>query len=250
MPLETPTLIQSPVLEPYRERLRYGFTTKPYFVGGSEAGHDELLRHRTYWLHALGMGRTRHPLRFPVQVHGDAYFLASQVYSQAADAIVLDEPNLPAVVFSADCTPVLLYAPDIHQAALVHCGWKSTALGLAAKMASYLVSAGADASQLRAVIGPALSQNGFEIDADVQTTLASSMPADLPAHLWSRHDVERQKYYASVPEVNRQQLLAVGVQPAHMDCLPYATDTHPELFWSFRAGDWQRQGSFMMLLDS
>lgn len=241
--------IQSTLLNTYSHRLRYGFSTKPYFVAGTEAGQDELFRHRRYWLQAFGMGRTRHPLRLPVQVLGDVSFNATQAYSQPADAIVLDAPELPAVVFSADCTPVLLYAPDVHCGAVIHCGWKSTAQQLATKMVKRLHQAhGANPAEMIAVIGPALSQAGFEIDADVYTQLQASLPPHTDASVWAYQHAETHKYHASVPTINRLQLEQAGLLPQHIECLPYATDTHDTLFWSFRSGDWQRQGSFMMLL--
>jgi hypothetical protein len=33
-----------------------------------------------------------------------------------------------------------------------------------------------------------------------------------------------------------------------LERLAIATDTHPDRLWSFRAGDWQRQGTFLELL--
>ncbi len=234
----------SVLLEAYTHRLRYGFSTKPDFVAGVEADASLLDEHRQAWLKRFSMNPDK--LAFPTQVHGADYFAVSQAQHGNVDAILVDQPHSPAVVFSADCTPVILYAPDIHQGAVVHCGWKSTALGLAPKMVDVLVKAGADVSQIIAVIAPALSLDGFEIDADVLTELQASIPWESQG-LWYRRSVHLPtKFHADVPFVNELQLRHAGVR--RLERLAMATDTHPDLLWSFRSGDWQRQGTFLELL--
>jgi copper oxidase (laccase) domain-containing protein len=232
------------LLEQYTTRLRYGFSTKPDFVAGLEGDPSVLQQHRQAWLKRFGMNPTR--LAFPTQVHGADYFALSHAQQGEADAILVDHSHHPAVVFSADCTPIILYAPDIHQGAVVHCGWKSTALGLAPKMVDVLVKAGAQAAHLIAVIAPALSLDGFEIDADVLTQLQASIAWETQG-LWYRRSVHHPaKFHADVPFVNELQLRHAGVR--RLERLAIATDTHPDILWSFRAGDWQRQGTFLELL--
>ena len=236
--------IESVLLDAYAHRLRYGFSTKPDFVAGTEADASLLDEHRQAWLRAFGMTPTK--LAYPTQVHGDDYFAVSQAQHGNVDAILVDQPEHPAVVFSADCTPVILYAPDIHQGAVVHCGWKSTALGLAPKMVDVLVEAGADVFQMIAVIAPALSLDGFEIDADVLAELQASIAWESQGLWYRRSTHHANKYHADVPFVNELQLRHAGVR--RVERLAMATDTHPDLLWSFRSGDWQRQGSFLELL--
>jgi copper oxidase (laccase) domain-containing protein len=232
------------LLDAYAHRLRYGLSTKPDFVAGAEADATLLNKHRQAWLSCFGMNTKK--LAFPTQVHGADYFAVSQAQHGEVDAILVDQPHHPAVVFSADCTPVILYAPDIHQGAVVHCGWKSTALGLAPKMARVLAEAGADLSSIIAVIAPALSLDGFEIDADVLTQLQGSIAWETQG-LWYRRSVHHPaKFHADVPFVNELQLRYAGVR--RLERLAIATDTHPDSLWSFRAGDWQRQGTFLELL--
>jgi hypothetical protein len=236
--------IESVLLNAYEQRLRYGFSTKPDFVAGVEADASLLNEHRQAWLRTFGM--TSAQLAFPTQVHGNDYFAVSHAQHGEVDAILVDQPHSPAVVFSADCTPVILYAPDIHQGAVVHCGWKSTALGLAPKMVGVLVEAGAEVSQIIAVIAPALSLDGFEIEADVLTQLQASIAWESQGLWYRRSTHHHTKCHADVPFVNELQLRHVGVR--RLERLAIATDTHPDLLWSFRSGDWQRQGTFLELL--
>ena len=236
--------IQSVLLDLYSHSLRYGFSLRPDYVAGSEADFSVLEQNRVAWLERFGMATTC--LATPTQVHGDDYFAVSQAQTGEVDAILLDETQKPAVVFSADCTPVILYAPDIHQGAVVHCGWKSTALGLAPKMAGVLAQKGANLQHLVAVIAPALSLQAFEIEADSLEALQASIAWE-SAGIWYRKSTEQShKFQADVPFVNELQLRHIGVR--RIERLAYATDTHPDLLWSFRAGAWERQGTFLELL--
>ncbi|XVJ50572.1 MAG: polyphenol oxidase family protein [Vampirovibrio sp.] len=236
----------SVLLDLYAQKLRYGFSTRPDYVAGTEADPMRLDAHRLSCLNAFGMNPDLEALTFPTQVHGREYIRVSQHRHAEVDAIWVDAPDSPAVVFSADCTPIILYAPDIHQGAVIHAGWKSTALGITSHLAKSLIHAGADPSQFIAVLGPALSLAGFEIEAPVLERLQASVPWDREG-LWYQNSVQNpQRFQADVPFLNELQLRYLGVR--RIERLAYATDTHPTLLWSFRAGDWQRQGTFLELL--
>ena len=239
-------LLRSKLLDAYADKVAYGFSVKPKPVAGIELSEKEQTKNRAYWLHAMGIDANVAKLRYPTQVHGDQWFQASTTVHAEADGIWLDVPKLPAVVFSADCTPVFLYAPDIHQGMALHCGWRSTAQSLAQKVAKHLIAQGAAVSELIAVIGPALSFDGFEVDEPVIEQLKATIsPALVDSSFWAVTNEQTQKWHASVPMVNALQLEAIGVE--NVEILPFTTDTNPDWFWSFRAGDWQRQGSFLML---
>ncbi len=240
-------LLRSNLLDAYADKVRYGFSIKPTPVAGEHLSLADQAANRADWLALFNMNDSDDAatLRYPTQIHGDQWFQASTTVHAPADGIWLDTPYLPAVVFSADCTPVFLYAPDIHQGMALHCGWKGTAQCLAAKAAKHLIAQGAAAAELIAVIGPALSFDGFEVGFEVITQLKATLPLTSDPSAWSGVNPETNNWHASVPMVNALQLGAIGVK--QVELLPFATDTHPDWFWSFRAGDWQRQGSFFML---
>ncbi|MCX5921321.1 MAG: polyphenol oxidase family protein [Candidatus Melainabacteria bacterium] len=237
--------LRSKLLDAYADKVAYGFSIKPQPVAGVGLSEADLLENRAYWLHALGIPATVDTLRYPTQVHGSQWLTASETVHAEADAIWLDVPKLPAVVFSADCTPILLYAPDIHQGMALHCGWRSTAQSLAKKGAAHLVAQGAEVTELIAVIGPALSFDGFEVGEEVIDQLKTTLGEGDCLEVWASMDEQTQKWHASVPLVNALQLASIGVE--QVEIMPFATDTHPDWFWSFRAGDWQRQGAFLLL---
>ncbi len=48
------------------------------------------------------------------------------------DGLITDEPNIPLVVFSADCVPILMVEPHKRVIAAVHAGWRGTLKRIAA----------------------------------------------------------------------------------------------------------------------
>jgi YfiH family protein len=248
--MATPTLtkartISSVLLELFSDKLAYGFSTKGKTLAGTNADADTLNANRQFWLEQFGMSTDLDALSFPTQVHENRFFKTSEARHNEVDAILVDTPNTPAVVFSADCTPVILYAPDIHQGAVVHCGWKSTTKRLAQTMVNTLVGQGATVDQLIAVIGPALSIDGFEIDSPVLEMLELSSNSH-HRELWMRKSPSNPaKFHADIPFINELQLREVGVR--RIERIALATDTHRDLFWSHRAGDAERQGTFLEL---
>jgi copper oxidase (laccase) domain-containing protein len=56
----------------------------------------------------------------------------------------------------------------------------------------------------------------------------------------------RSKFHADIPFINELQLREVGVR--RIERSAHATNTHRELFWSYRAGEDERQGTFLELI--
>ena len=51
----------------------------------------------------------------------------------SVDAFICNTPDIPLVVFSADCNVILLYDPVHHAIGAAHAGWRGTALGIVKK---------------------------------------------------------------------------------------------------------------------
>ena len=57
------------------------------------------------------------------------------------DGLITNEPGTALVVFTADCTPVLLHDPVTGAVGAVHAGWRGTASGIAAKAVLAMMNA-------------------------------------------------------------------------------------------------------------
>ena len=148
---------------------------------------------------------------------------------QDCDGLVTDEPGVALTVFSADCTPLLLYDPVRRVAGAVHAGWRGTAAGIAAKAAEKMrAEFGCDPKNIRAAIGPCISQCCFETDADVPTAMLNALGAEAENAIRPVSE----KYYVNLKECNAIWLRRAGV--TQIDICGACTACQPERFWSHR----------------
>lgn len=145
------------------------------------------------------------------------------------DGLVTDEPGVALTVFSADCTPVLLYDPVRRVIGAVHAGWRGTAAGIAAKAAQKMqTDFGCDPKNIRAAIGPCISQCCFETDADVPSAMRDALGAEAETAIRPAGE----KYYVNLKECNAIWLRRAGVE--QIDSAEACTACQPERFWSHR----------------
>ena len=148
-----------------------------------------------------------------------------------ADALITNQPDLPLVVFSADCGIILLYDPVQRAVGAVHAGWRGCAAGILEKtVAAMTAEYGAKPGNMLAAIGPCIGQCCFETDGDVPAAMEAALGND------ASPCVERRgaKYHVDLAGLNRQWLLRSGLTPDHIDTCGLCTACRPDLFWSHR----------------
>lgn len=110
------------------------------------------------------------PVPWFSQVHGtEVAVLEHGVHAThtaiEADAVFTRHAGLVCAVLTADCLPVLLASRDGDEVASVHCGWRGLAAGI---LVNTLAHFRCERSDVRAFLGPAISQAHFEVGADVR----------------------------------------------------------------------------------
>ncbi len=139
--------------------------------------YQELLRY------SLGKGaeafttRRDSALPYPViqghQVHGDRIAVIDRPELtredlEGYDAFICKLPGIAIGVRTADCVPILLYDPVQRVVAAIHSGWKGTVLKIAQKTIGLMkCDFGCLPENLRAVIGPAIGPNSFQVGPEV-----------------------------------------------------------------------------------
>jgi polyphenol oxidase len=117
----------------------------------------------------------------------------------------------PALVFVADCTPVLLVAAEGVGA--LHCGWRGTAAGIIAEGIAAL------SGRVTALIGPGARGCCYEVGEEVHEAFAG-------------YDARRGERNLDLPAVIRAKLGEQGVTDVHDAEL--CTMCHPDVFFSHR----------------
>ena len=145
------------------------------------------------------------------------------------DGLVTNEPEVVLTVFSADCTPVLLYDPVAKAVGAVHAGWRGTAAAIVEKAVERMAAEfGSKPENIRAAIGPCISQCCFETDRDVPEAMLNAFG---DAAKEAIRETGR-KYSVNLKALNVLALTRAGVR--QIDIATECTACEPNRFWSHR----------------
>ena len=116
-------------------------------------------------------------LPYPViqghQVHGSKVAIIDRPWMtreelEGYDAFITNLPGVAIGVRTADCVPILLYDPVRRVIAAVHSGWKGTVLKISQGVIDMMEEVfGTDPEDLRAVIGPCIGPDSFQVGEEV-----------------------------------------------------------------------------------
>lgn len=145
------------------------------------------------------------------------------------DGLVTAEPGLALLVFTADCTPVLLYDPVTGAVGACHAGWRGTARDIAGKTARAMAAFfGCDPKNIRAAVGPNIGFCHFETGADVPEAMIAAYGKAAEAYIRPAGE----KYHVDLKAMNRLSLNRAGVE--QVDVSEECTMCRPDLFFSHR----------------
>ena len=179
-------------------------------------------------------------LVMPHQVHttgiaqiGRTFFrLSADVRRQVLEAIDALMTNIPGVcigVSTADCIPIILYDPEHRAASVVHSGWRGTVANIAGVAVTSMQRAyHTRPEMLKAVIGPGISLENFEVGDEVYDQFAA---AGYPmAQIARRYE----KWHIDLWQCCRLQLEAVGLKPENIEVAGICTYDRCDDYFSAR----------------
>ena len=79
------------------------------------------------------------------------------------DAMATATPGLALAILTADCVPVLLADREAGVIGAAHAGWRGALNGVLEAAVSAMLGLGAQAKDIRAVIGPAIGKASYEV---------------------------------------------------------------------------------------
>ena len=101
---------------------------------------------------------------------GDRKGIANEI-TPVADGCYTKSPDYVCAVMTADCLPILLCNTAGTEIAAVHAGWRGLASGVVSNAVKQFCS---PATDLMAYLGPAISQQNFEVGPEVRQAFLSS----------------------------------------------------------------------------
>ena len=163
---------------------------------------------------------------------------------EGVDAVMTNIPGMCIGVSTADCIPVLLYDEEHHAAAAIHAGWRGTQARIVHKAVQEMRMAyQTDPTKLKAVIGPGISLDNFEVGDEVyadfeqaafdMSTIAEERikrnpNADDPTKAFER------KWHINLPLANIQMLTHNGVDEANIINTGICTFDNADNYFSAR----------------
>ncbi len=185
-------------------------------------------------------------LILPRQTHGcnsltiDRAFLSLSEAERIAalegvDALLTAEPQTCIGISTADCVPVLLYAPDVHAVAAIHAGWRGTVQGIVRKAVEEMNREfGASPAKLRAVVGPSISSDAFEVGDEVYAAFSEAGFSMSQIGLRCPTKGGGEKWHIDLWAANALSLEDAGVELAHIMVAGICTHSNPDAYFSAR----------------
>ena len=139
---------------------------------------------------------------------------------------LLIEGHGAAFMNFGDCTPLIFYCNNVI--IVSHAGWRGTVQKMAQVSVKKLADDyGFDSKDIKAVIGPSICKNCYNVGEDVYKELYQTIKN--PEGLFT---IKENKFFVDLKGINKQQLIESGVK--QIDVCPYCTACGEKLFFSYR----------------
>lgn len=153
------------------------------------------------------------------------------------DALCTNLPNVIVTVKTADCIPVFIYDDKKHVVSAVHAGWRGTQQRIVeANIRALIGHYGCSPSDIRAIIGPGISLDSFEVGDEVYNAFCEAQfPMNQIARRYPSFKGAGEKWHIDLWEANRLQLLHMGVPEERIHISNICTVKSSDRFYSARA---------------
>lgn len=148
---------------------------------------------------------------------------------EGADGLVSAQKGILLEVHVADCVPVLFVDPEAGVFAVAHAGWKGTRSRIVSGAVQHMKDMGADASSIRASIGPHIGGCCYTVTADRIREFDNAFGHD-PKMSYESQD----GWHLDLGYANWKELIGVGILPQHIDAPISCTSCQSDIYFSYR----------------
>ncbi|MCM1313428.1 MAG: peptidoglycan editing factor PgeF [Bacteroides sp.] len=159
---------------------------------------------------------------------------------EGIDALITSQTKVCISVSTADCIPILIYDSAHHAIAAIHAGWRGTAANIVGKtLDSMNKEFGTEGKDCKAIIGPGISIDSFEVGEEVYERFAETgfyMP-DIARRYSVRNappSLFATKWHIDLPEANRIQLMEKKVNGENIIDCHICTYSNSDTYFSAR----------------
>jgi YfiH family protein len=144
-----------------------------------------------------------------------------------ADAMVTATPGLALSILTADCQPVLFADAENGVIGAAHAGWGGALGGVLEATIEAMEGLGAARDDIKAVIGPCISQAAYEVGPDYMDRFLDDDPEN--ARFFAQGEGDRVQF--DLPGYGLKRLRDAGVQA---EWTRHCTYSDPARFFSYR----------------
>ena len=225
---------------------RAGVSPKPYesLNLALHVGDDpkNVLQNRTILAQNLGFNLQN--LIYMDQIHSNKVMVISDPSVnkiENCDALITNIKNIPLMVMVADCVPILIYDPLCNVIAVAHAGRNGTFLEISKETVKKMTEVfGSDPSDLKVLIGVSIGSCCYEVGEDI---------ADITVESFGKKyvDLRENKFYLDLKELNKDQLMSMGVKEQNIEVSNICTACDPNYYSYRREGVTGRFAGVLML---
>lgn len=150
------------------------------------------------------------------------------------DAVITAEKNIILCVTTADCVPLILFDRQNEVIAAIHAGWRGSVGRIVEKTIMEMKRQfGSSPTDLLAGIGPAIDVSNYEVGDEVVIRFSDGGFDTSDVTLFPR-DPLSSKYHIDLKEINRRELIRLGIPENSIEKSTLCTFQREELFFSAR----------------
>ena len=187
-------------------------------------------------------------LMYNTQVHGAAVRIIKAIddrknNGEKADGLVTSLKNVPLLIFTADCVPLVFYDKEKEVVALAHAGWRGTYDNIAEEIIETLAKDyNCEKENIKVIIGPSVSGDSYEVSHELVEKFAVH-------NIDNYYKKLEDKYYLDLWAINKGLLKHAGILDKNITLANFCTVKDNNQFFSYRLDNatTKRIGTFIEL---
>lgn len=183
------------------------------------------------------------------------YGFLGHVVKEETDGLVTNVPGVVLVAFVADCVPLYFWDPAHQAIGLAHSGWRGTAGCMGERMVQRMEREfGTHPHQLRAVVGPSICADCYEVSEDVAQAVSAAAGTETVIRRNNTKEDDRgntqPKFLLDLWEANYRILRNAGLLEENIEVAGLCTCHNPTELFSHRATQGKRgvMGAFLGII--
>ncbi|WP_414698639.1 peptidoglycan editing factor PgeF [Peptacetobacter sp. AB845] len=168
------------------------------------------------------------------QIHSDIVRIIKKDdigVTEEADAMITDIPQIPLMIYTADCVPIVLVDTNKKIIADIHAGWRGTYAEIVVKtIKSMLNNFGTNPEDIVCIIGPAIGSCCYEVSKD----LVDKFNTIVTNKDFKFYIIKEDRFHIDLTKINSYLLEKCGVKKENIHNLNICTSCQNDKFYSYR----------------